>query len=291
MLLVASLLPAGVQLASLRMRLLVSGLTPPECDILASAAASVTGASFEVITTSARHRVALFERFDPDDPLLSHVSEYLDTKFESPLLVSGCAPWSDVSVLQEVCQEAVDKHISTYGLCVPIEPRTEWQPRFAQLAAYWTIDGAIVKDREHSWWDVSEVAVWDGIVDPPLRRALLALLHGPDWDAENGVDPRVWQRGIFTDVSSTSQDEGGGQAGGGGWGLREEMLAQLCAEPAAVPVAELEARLARLLAEANEGRTNLCRMASAVLGDEITPLAANAPVSSDGDLFSWVPPQ
>lgn len=48
-----------------------------------------------------------------------------------------------------------------------------------------------------------------------------------------------------------------------------------------------QARIARVISEANGGRAVVTRMSTAVLGDEITPLAANAPVSSDGDIFSW----
>lgn len=275
------------------MRLLVSGLNAPECEVLATTAGMVIGSRLQVVTSPpTEQRTALFEGFDPDDPSLSVVRENLDGLLEAPLLVSGCPAWHNDEALEMVVNNAVEAHISAYGLCEPICPSTSWDPRRAELDAYWAIDGAVVTtgDGSASWWDVSEVVTFDGVVDDALRASLLSLLcAAPDWDAETGVDPRMWERGIFTDVTDPSDgdEEQDGEARGAGWGLCEEGLAQLCAAPAPGPIAQLEERIARLLHEANEGCVRVSRMATAVFGDSVTPLAANAPVASDGDLFSW----
>ena len=265
------------------MRLLVAGLTASERSTLQSTAEAVMGTHFQLIATPPiERRAALFEGFDPDDPSLCVISEHLDAAFETPLLVGGCTPWCDSAELTDVLSKAVDAHIAAYGLRDPISPCTAWDPERAHLASHWAIDGALVGDGSETWWDVSEIAVFDGVVDEALRRSLISLLSaGPEWDAESGADPRVWERGTFTDVDQ-------GDARGGGWGLNEEATERLCAEPASAPVAELQARVARLVGEAaNGGHVSVCRMAASVLGDAITPLAANAPVATDEDLFSW----
>jgi hypothetical protein len=269
------------------LRLLASGLSAEECAAVVTAATEVTGAEFQVsFAAGAKHRVVLLEGFN-EDPSLAYISEQLDAELETPLLVAGCPAWSEEASATATVDSAVANHITAYGLRDPIAVDTEWEPHSAQLVSHWALDGAIIETGPaRQRWDVSEVAVWDGVVDEALRDSLLSLLRGPSWDAEAGADPRLWERGTFTDVSADVEEEEGAQ-GGGGWGLSLEAIEALCAEPPPPAIAELQARIALLLGTANDDSTSVCRMAGAVFGDEITPLSANAPVADDGDLFGW----
>ena len=128
-------------------------------------------------------------------------------------------------------------------------------------------------------------------VDEVLRAELLALLQEDgSWDPEAGPDPRYWERGTLTDVMDEGGEGGEDSEGGeGGWGVGAERLEALCSEELG-PVVELQARLEALLQAANRGTCDvaLCRMSSAVYGDAVAPMAANAPVAADdAGLYGW----
>ena len=144
------------------------------------------------------------------------------------------------------------------------------------------------------------------VVCESLRQQLLSLFSvDSSWDAETGVDERMWERGVFNDVAvaanEMAEEEHSSEFGeeqtdgsrpcprdGAGWGLRAEAVDTLCREPPPAPIVELQSRLVKLLRAANGGRdVTICRMPPAVLGDSVTPLAGNAPVAADEGLYGW----
>ena len=276
---------AGLTLPRLR----VSGLSSAERALASTAAADAVGSPFDVYEVHAPQRAIVFEGLDADDDewLLEAVSSSLDEQGVDPVLVTAAPP-------QATLDEVVAAHEERWSLreplsCVP----SAWQAAEASMATHTELDGATVEHDGASWWDVSSVVAYDGVVDEALRAQLAALLQADEaWDAEEGADERLWERGTFNDAAS----EAGGADGGvsvraNGWGLRPEALEALCAEdPCPAPLLELQARLVTLLRAANPTGVQLevCRQSHAIFGEAITPLAANAPVAADGaEAYGW----
>jgi len=92
------------------------------------------------------------------------------------------------------------------------------------------IDGAHMEDRAGSRWDVSSVAVFDGLVTDVLRNELLALLVRPGggWDPNEGPDPEVWEKNGLLDVPLIITGNG---IANPSCGLRPEAIEFLCASP------------------------------------------------------------
>lgn len=240
------LLPAGLSAGLQPVRLLTSGLSQPEIASLSAAASHLAGLRLELLSTPLDCRVGLFEGFEPDDPVLSSIREALDGSVPLPLLISGCADLTETSTLQNLVRAELSRHISSYGLRKPIEPCAVWPFEAARVVAHRTLDGAVCTYGDESWWDVSEVVTLDGVVDEELRASLLSLLAGAGWDPEQGPDSRLWERGIFGDVSESEDADVGESAtqSGAGWGLREEVVERLCAEPPPPAIAALQAKMA-----------------------------------------------
>ena len=285
----------------------VAGLSQSEQALVGSIAEEAAGSSFELTTApSNNRRVVIFDDLDVDNDawLLEDLAEQLDEAQLPPVLVTASAASCSVD-------EAVEEHVQRYGLRRPLEVSTSsWQATDATLALHATLDGAIVEhatsgpdqqqqqqleqqqeQQQNSWWDVSSVAVYDGVVDEELRASLLALLSSAGWDPEAGADPSLWERGTFNDAQSVASVNGVAMRASG-WGLMPEALERLCAEEpdsCAPAILELQSRLVALLRTANPAAPfDLCRQSDAVFGGSITPLAANAPIAADGDeAYGW----
>eukprot|EP00964_Phaeocystis_antarctica_P057609 scaffold34109_cov73-Phaeocystis_antarctica.AAC.5 len=277
-------------------RVLTGGLTPSQQALVASVALDATGGEWQVVPVATAQRVVLFDGLDVDGDewLLQTVAEALDEASSSALVTAGAIGDGTPLAALEAARAA---HIEMYELRQPVRTRpTAWQPELARVVTNAVLDGATVEHEGASWWDVSGAVVLDGVVgeasltqvDEALRAELLALLQEDgSWDPEAGPDPRYWERGTLTDV----MDEGGedSEGGEGGWGVGAERLEALCSEELG-PVVELQARLEALLQAANRGTCDvaLCRMSSAVYGDAVAPMAANAPVAADdAGLYGW----
>ena len=287
--------PAAVALSLPSIR--VSGINEAERALIAEAVSTAAGSSFKLSEVKDDFRVAVFDDICPDEDawLLNFIAEQLDGAEVDPPILLTAAPAS-YSI-----GEAREAHIERYGLRTPVEVRpTEWRPEYSSLVKHVAMDGALVEYNGRSWWDVSNVAVYDGVVDEDLRFALLSLLASDGWDVEAGADPALWERGSFNDVQESSDAD----VRANGFGLTPDALEELCAEsPSPEPIVELQSRLAALLQAAQalpaasgrpsgddtiQATVKLCRQSEAVFGGGITPLAANAPVATDGaDAYSW----
>ena len=271
------------------MRLLFSKLSVAERAAAASALRTATGShgrSSPCLEFDSPRRALLIEAEVDDDTLRYHIVEALDAAADdpqqpSPVFVAVTPALPSVSDASHAVEQAVLREVAAYGLRRPLRGlgRRRAQAGSAVPIVNAVIDGAMVDGR----WDVSSVVAVDGLVDERLRAALLSLLHGSSWSPERGADPDYWSRGAFADTMA--------QTTGASLGLRDDRLAALCTDGAEAPwaVRELQARLVDFLHAANSGaKVDVCRMPEATLGPGVTPLAANAPVATDGaELFGW----
>ena len=170
--------------------------------------------------------------------------------------------------------------------------------------------------RDHNdgseYWDTSTLLVFDNLVSQDLRKRLLDVIVRGDsdleyHDAKNGPDPDRWVRGALMDVPDsddatgmdnddydhdtgnenrnsygnehTDEDEDNTNSQGGGWGLQDHALHEICYKPHAA-IQDMESILSNLFTD-----FNVSRLPSTVLGSSITPLTANAPTT--GDVFDY----
>mmetsp|Transcript_44836 Transcript_44836/g.82491 ORF Transcript_44836/g.82491 Transcript_44836/m.82491 type:complete len:587 (-) Transcript_44836:138-1898(-) len=293
-------------------RLLVSGLSEAESTLVSDTVNDVLGWSLKLeVVNGSNARVVLLtnvasgnvdlkddedEWFDQAEFLIEPVCEALDTAGSEGVVVISSfksAPESDDAMLAAKIDAAHAAHVARHRLRVPVATGpSEWDVNSAERVQHATIDGDWVSHGDEKWWDLSEVAVFDGVVDEPLRKDLLKLLGpsdgGDGWDPEAGADSRVWERGSFADLPGDDRNKVGG------FGLQREYMKALCDEKKLPPaILELQSRLTMLLEAANggpgESSVSVCRMSEDVLGQGvIAPVAANAPVASDGDeAFGW----
>ena len=286
-------------------RLRVAGITAAERALVSSAAETAAGSKFTLEQvpvpdlTSMQTRIVIFDGFDidADEWLLQTIAEELDQAEIDPMLLTAAPAEATV-------QDAIDAHIERYGLRQPLRTRTtSWNAAHASLASHVTLDGAMVDHPGVApWWDVSSVAVYDGVVDEALRSSLLSLLASDGWDPEVGADPNLWERGTFNDAQTLTPADGVSMRANG-WGLNFDALQALCSEeeeeeggagerpaPMPEPILELQSRLVSLLRAANPDGVSfdVCRQSDAVFGGAITPLTANAPVHADGnECYGW----
>ncbi|EOD10434.1 hypothetical protein EMIHUDRAFT_452668 [Emiliania huxleyi CCMP1516] len=270
---------------------------------------------------SPRRSLLISGEDDEDETLRHHIVAALDAVAHephppSPVFVAVTTEPQTAEGAADAVERAVHADIEAFGLREPLRrrPSPGWAlsdvtPALHAVlvgALHAVLDGAAVGGR----WDVSSLVAVDGLVDEKLRAGLLSLLHGPSWPPENGADPDYsWQPRLCADPDywcdgSFSDTLSGGPASSG-VGLRPArlaaleagpglLLAALCAEGRDTPpaVAELEARVGAYLravdAASGGGGVDVCRMPKAAFGPEVTPLAANAPVSSDGEAaYGW----
>ena len=286
------------------LRLLAGSLTSAETTCVTHAIADILGERPAVHAFSSPRRRALLIEGEEHEWLLSTVMAALDEVATEPYpiappLISSCPPLADEPADEHAMaavEAAADEMISTYALRQPMHTTTtttttttitttDWDHTQAVPVVNAQIDGA-----SFDWgWDASSVLALDNVVDDKLRASLMSLLAGDDFasDAAKGADPAFFLDGAFKDTLSNS-------AVGAGLGLIPERVEELCMEPpdgpTPPPILELQARLSMLLQEANRdtGGVDVCRMPPACLGDDVTPLAANAPLASDGnECYSW----
>jgi hypothetical protein len=213
--------------------------------------------------------------------------------------------------------EAAQVHVAdAYGLCAPLSALSQ-VPREALEGAGADVDmdttagvapapNVIPTATAHVWldgedetpggrFDVSAVAVFDGLVTDPLRRELLKLLARPEggWDPEAAPDPAVWVPGGLADTTDdvlvfTRSVSGMSDATSallrdvtrditGGVGLCAETLEFLCSSP---PWSGAIAAVERLFSERLFPDYHVCRMPGAILGDAVR-------VGKDAACLSW----
>uniref|UniRef100_A0A6S9YIC5 Uncharacterized protein n=1 Tax=Chrysotila carterae TaxID=13221 RepID=A0A6S9YIC5_CHRCT len=223
--------------------------------------------------------------------LIDEVAALLDAaSVQSPLLLSlapAALDGEDPASVAAAVEEAYLLHVAEYGLCDPVETHhISWTAECAAPVSNVLLDAA--HDGASGRWDVSRVVALDGVVDEALRRRLLSLLgDGDDWEPARGPDRRVWHDRAFSDTT-----QHGASHSGASWGLSGERIRALCQtanEGGAPPeaIVELQSRLCELLRHFNAVNVTVCRMPNAVFGEEVPPIAANAPVFADGDCYGW----
>ena len=268
------------------LRLLASGLTPAE------RLAATSAVDAELVEFSSARRALLVA--DGDEDLLPVLMGGLDSASDTPLpatpvFVAAVPAAHTAAEADEQCEAAMREHIDAYSLRQPIHPAKK--ARRCKPHAHAELDGATLNDGR---FDRSAVVAIDGLVDEKLRAQLLDLIGGTEHEALSSH----WSKGVFGDTMDDA-------VRGSGLGLKPEVLDTLCAEPPdgeiPAPVKELQSRIARYLQDANGGRSaaaadadasdaavDVCRMPFAVFGESVTPLAANAPISTDGpECYGW----
>jgi len=228
-----------------------------------------------------RARLAELRGVEPLDA--QYAAELLDEALEEPLLLISLADDSDGSDGSQpdggdghAAMDArhvaslVATHERTWGLRRALDAPSGhspggWTPDRATLSARVLFDGAAREDVDNGMlerddapadadsedfaWDVSEVAVWDGVCDEPLRAALLELLQtGADFypaastldpaDEAAGPNPELWTRALVDrddDPDGTreapSSADGAALPVAPSWTLRPEVARRLCPPP------------------------------------------------------------
>jgi len=273
-------------------RLLAAGLTPAERSATALAFESAGFVEpVEFVEFGCQRRALLVPDCFYDDELLPGVLEALDAAADTPMpltpvFVCSAQPGLSVGDASNAVELAVRESIDTYALRRPIPAAAAAVDVAPVINA--EIDGAMVGGR----WDASAVVAVDGLVCERLRAELMSLLCGAEREdgGEHGADREFWSAGSIVDRLDGAKDD----VRGAGLGLQPSRLEALCAEPpeGSMPPAihELQSRIAGLLHAANGGRMRIdvCRMPTAVFGEAVTPLAANAPTADDGaECYGW----
>jgi len=272
-----------------------SGLNAAEQVCVADAMLAATGFQWRVTDTNptGRRAALLHDLAEEQDhqQLIDEVAALLDAaSVQSPLLLSlapAALDGEDPASVAAAVEEAYLLHVAEYGLCDPVETHhISWTAECAAPVSNVLLDAA--HDGASGRWDVSRVVALDGVVDEALRRRLLSLLgDGDDWEPARGPDRRVWHDRAFSDTT-----QHGASHSGASWGLSGERIRALCQtanEGGAPPeaIVELQSRLCELLRHFNAVNVTVCRMPNAVFGEEVPPIAANAPVFADGDCYGW----
>merc|ERR1740124_1253302 len=142
------------------------------------------------------------------------------------------------------------------------------------------------QQQQEEIWDTSTIIVLDDLISDNLRQRLLDTVHGRTtdtttarYDDTNGPDPTRWIRGGLEDTPSPSNEASSS------WGLTEQATLDLCADdPPHGAVREVEAILSRLFSSSSsppppgDGGFVVSRFPEAVLGADVSPLTANAPM-------------
>ena len=242
------------------------------------------GYDANIVDVAGEERAAILVGCDAeeDEALVYGVMESLDALGVAPALI---APWCGHED-EDSYEGALREHVERFGLRkrVAVDASSTWDPDSVTPVAHVEIDGAVTDEGE---FDVSRLVVLDGLVDEPLRRDLLGLL-GDAGDGRGDPDPSVWTKDLYREQVL---DEDGNEVppppgAKACWGLDGDYLMALCEEDEAIPppILELQTRLTKYL----DPRITLCRVPPACLGEEILPVAANAPQHKDGwDAFDW----
>lgn len=259
--------------AVLGKRVLVSGLSHLEQMAAVKAARQATGKWYVAVVNNSvtlpgleKRRLCVVERLETLSDELDTIMADLDkvrSPEAGPILCLGCRAWNDDH--GALALRAAQSHVDKYELAKPLARRpTKWVPENATVAMHFELDGDFRDDA----WDVSEVAVVDGLVDDKLRAALLKML------GSRGEPPskQFWREGALADVPGKT---------GVSWGLRAQTIERLLSDEPPKALLELQSRLCAWLEAANDAPVVVSRLPEAALGDEIAAIIANAPVASD----------
>ncbi|KAJ8611252.1 hypothetical protein CTAYLR_004140 [Chrysophaeum taylorii] len=255
-------------------RLLGSGLSDMQALVAAEAARQATGIEHRLVKSTARISGLSERRFllveDAEQQTLDDVAAAMDACNAGTVLSLGAPSWGGNDP-QSAIDAAAVAYVDRYHLATPVATHeTTWEPGVARVAAHVELDGAR-RDDFDGRWDVSEVVVVDGLVDEPLRAALLSCLGGEP------LNPRTWVRGGLSDVAGRR---------GSSWGLRPAHLEWLCGSRPPDALVELQTRLNKWFQSCNPNPI-VSRMPEACFGGDVPPIAANAPVASDAGTFGY----
>lgn len=208
----------------------------------------------------------------------------------------------------------VTQHVQEYEMAVPIQTLdTDNKQKISEETSsmvpskHVELDGGYISYPTSStttpYWDSSSLLVFDNLVGQDLRKRLLDVVIGEDsdhYDARNGPNPVRWVRGGLLDVpddfddpplfepdqngntaieTNTDTDTDTDNDEGGGWGLTDEGLQEICFGHHNA-VVEMECILSNLFPD-----FVVSRLPETVLGCSVTPMTANAPTA--GDMFGY----
>ena len=202
----------------------------------------------------------------------------------------------------------IAQHIQEHEMASPIQPFDTYdkhKPKESSLvpSIHVELDGGYTSYQSHAYFDTSTLLVFDKLVGHDLRKRLLDVVIGEDsesdhYDARDGPNPNRWVRGGLLDVpdhndptlqsedgdtakieSSTHVDTDMDSSSGGGWGLTDEGLEEICFEHHDA-IVEMESILSNLFPD-----FLVSRLPENVFGRSITPMTANAPTA--GDEFAY----
>lgn len=257
------------------------GVRSDEAAALVAAAEEVTGWEFAAVAADGlgHDRCAVFEGIAPLSDETDGIAAALDAVGVDSLLTLGVETrWGSDAAGAEAARGAVAAYAACYGLGVaaPTAP-TRWSAAAATVAENAAIDGDFIDDGGERVYDASRCAAIDGLVDEPLRAALLAAIRA-DADAPNAD---FWRRG------GALSDVVGAGASGDCWGLDGAVLAELADEDDPPPaLLELRSRLAAYVASVDAGAV-VCSQPEAALGPAVPPVNANAPVAADKGRYGF----
>ncbi|KAK9822818.1 hypothetical protein WJX81_003308 [Elliptochloris bilobata] len=117
---------------------------------------------------------------------------------------------------------------------------TGWSPADARVVLNARMDARIVPDSGCARLHYAHLVVLDDFVGDIERGALLDLLTAPGWDHGQGPPPSKWERATADGAGLPAT-----------WGLTDEALAALAADPPPAML-EVHARLAALFPDAEE---------------------------------------
>ncbi|KAL7537125.1 hypothetical protein ACHAXR_007604 [Thalassiosira sp. AJA248-18] len=224
----------------------------------------------------------------------------------------------DIDYCTRYLSAIVAQHVQEYEMATPIQTFdtynkqqiAEESPSMMMVPSiHVELDGGYISYPTSStttttttpYWDSSSLLVFDNLVGQDLRKRLLDVVIGEDsdhYDARNGPNPLRWVRGGLLDVPDDDSndppllepEENGNTAietntedtnngDGGGWGLTDEGLQEICFEHHNA-VTEMECILSNLFPD-----FVVSRLPETVLGCSVTPMTANAPTA--GDIFGY----
>ena len=120
------------------------GLGHDEIEAVVTAALEHSGQYYAAQSASLGHaRCVLFEGVPPQDELLDAVATSLDDVDCGPVLILGDAnTWASFDDVPARCASAVEDHVATYGLRVPLAVReTAWSPESCRVVENSARDG------------------------------------------------------------------------------------------------------------------------------------------------------
>jgi hypothetical protein len=252
-------------------------------------------ARIETKTIGALGRVlVLYTNLDDDtiEALLYAIAEEMDQRLyatppllRQPVLISIRNTSVDPLDLGAIVENEVEQYelVKAVGNANGSSERVP--PPYVQPTLNVVLDGATTTDEIHqtTFWDTSNLVVFDGLVSESLRERLLQVVLGGkenalEWDdVAHGPNPKRWVRGGLSDIPDEDDKE---YAQGGCWGLPEESIDEICFQDHDA-IQEFE----EILSQVVFPQFVVTRLPEAVFGASVSPLTANAPTV--GDAFDF----